>query len=282
MTQHSPTKLHSSTDAPKRPRGQYLSSQIWLSIHPNTIITGILKNSFSGSLPGTGPSQISPPNSATIPAHPPSGDLSAIDSKELTLQNTLQNAGHRRSSSSAHRASVSRRHSSAHGADEENNSRLKWDEANLYLAEQEKSATMKITEPKTPYAQRYDPDEDEDEEDGEARTLDAQDLMVDELDLKKEGAAGHKQHMGMKEDDIPGLGLGEPEEAVPAGEGIERPSSGGKHVVVGEEKGEDRVAGPTMEEREKHRAFEEARKKHYEMKDVKGLLGYDNGFAISM
>lgn len=28
---------------------------------------------------------------------------------------------------------------------------LKWDEANLYLTEQEKNATMKITEPKTPY-----------------------------------------------------------------------------------------------------------------------------------
>ena len=41
--------------------------------------------------------------------------------------------------------------------------RLKWDEANLYLTEQEKNSTMKIDEPKTPYAKHYDPADDEDE-----------------------------------------------------------------------------------------------------------------------
>lgn len=59
--------------------------------------------------------------------------------------------------------------------------RLKWDEANLYLTEQEKSSTMKIDEPKTPYAKHYDPAEDEEE----IRALDANDIMVDELDLEK-------------------------------------------------------------------------------------------------
>jgi protein phosphatase inhibitor 2 len=84
--------------------------------------------------------------------------------------------------------------------------RLKWDEANLYLTEQEKSATMKIDEPKTPYAKHYDPAEDEDE----LRILDAQDIMVDELDMIH--SPGNRSRA--KEDDIPGLSLGEPEEAI--------------------------------------------------------------------
>lgn len=46
---------------------------------------------------------------------------------------------------------------------------LKWNEANLYLNEQEKSATMKITEPKTPFqgavgdSEYYKPDDEDDE-----------------------------------------------------------------------------------------------------------------------
>ena len=46
---------------------------------------------------------------------------------------------------------------------DETSPRLKWDEANLYLTEQQRDSTMKITEPKTPYAQRYDPSEDDEE-----------------------------------------------------------------------------------------------------------------------
>lgn len=65
---------------------------------------------------------------------------------------------------------------------------MKWDEANLYLTEQEKSSTMKIDEPKTPYAKRYDPEEDDDE----MRTLDAQDLQVDELDKLREGRSAQR------------------------------------------------------------------------------------------
>ncbi len=158
--------------------------------------------------------------------------------------------------------------------DEENNPRLKWDEANLYLTEQEKSSTMKIVEPKTPYAKRYDPDEDE----AEMRTLDADDLMVDELD-KAEGRTSRT-----KEDMIPGLDIGEPEEAIPDQEGVENSRmmgsgslKGEKQVVVDPmvEDGHGELSfGESLEEREKHRRFEEMRKKHYEMKDVKGLLGY--------
>ncbi|KAI4191843.1 MAG: hypothetical protein LQ346_004591, partial [Caloplaca aetnensis] len=200
----------------------------------------------------------------------------------VVLQNTLQNAGHRRNSSNP-RASVSRRQSSNAGLNSSSETnpegRLKWDEANLYLAEQEKSATMKIDEPKTPYAKRYEPSEEEEEE---MRMLDAEELKVDELDKVK------AERSSMREGDIPGLELGEPEEPFAmdgadgssGGEGLSRNSSvkGEKQVVVdpvrdGGHHGEDNV-GLSAEEREKHRRFEMRRKQHYEMKDVKDLLGH--------
>jgi protein phosphatase inhibitor 2 len=80
--------------------------------------------------------------------------------------------------------------------------RLKWDEANLYLTEQQKSSTMKITEPKTPYTRRYDPAEDpsDDEATGDA-------MQLDNPENEDSVMAGI--------DDIPGLDLGEPAEAVP-------------------------------------------------------------------
>ena len=133
---------------------------------------------------------------------------------------------------------------------------------------------MKIDEPKTPYAKHYDPAEDEDD----VPTLDAGDLLVDELDRKNERR---------KEDEIPGLELGEPEEAVPQHEfgdegRIVRSGSirsEPKSVVVdpaAEEAGHGEEASWSKEEKEKHRQFEERRKRHYEMKDVRGLLGYDS------
>ncbi|KAI9807232.1 MAG: hypothetical protein M1825_005950 [Sarcosagium campestre] len=200
---------------------------------------------------------------------------SDFSDKDLTLQNTLQNAGHRRASSQNARPIGSRRQSenAVRAEDDENSPRLKWDEANLYLTEQEKSSTMKIDEPKTPYAKRYDPDED----DAEMRTLDADDLVVDELD--KVGANRSRA----RESDIPGLELGEPEEAVPENSSsqMERSSSlkGEKQVIVDPVPedglgGHGEYVGDSQEEREKHKKFEEMRKKHYEMKDVKGLLGH--------
>ena len=182
---------------------------------------------------------------------------------------------------------MSRRRSSNSGRssraeeDDENNPRLKWDEANLYLTEQEKSSTMKIDEPKTPYAKHYNPAEDEDD----VRTLDAEDLVVDELDRVKGRS---------REEDIPGLELGEPEEVVPENEPsdearIVRSGSvkGEPKSVVVDDKSEDgghgEQSGWSKEEREKHRMFEERRKRHYEMKDVKGLLGYVMaGFASAL
>lgn len=143
--------------------------------------------------------------------------------------------------------------------------RLKWDEANLYLTEQEKNSTMKIDEPKTPYAKHYDPTEDEEE----IRTLDAQEIMVDELDQAR-AAKSPGRSSRAKEDEIPGLSLGEPEEAVPDSEFDEHSTKKEKAVKVD---GEEHV-GLSKEEQEKHKKFEEMRKKHYEMKGIANVLGH--------
>ncbi|KAL8869577.1 MAG: hypothetical protein Q9174_004173 [Haloplaca sp. 1 TL-2023] len=273
MTEPSPTAMAPvQREADKRPKG-------------------ILKNSSfrnSPPLPASVPSNAPLPNTTalhtaqTLPADAP--PTQSLTEKDIVLQNTLQNAGHRRNSSQP-RASVSRRQSSTASGDDPNpEGRLKWDEANLYLAEQEKSATMKIDEPKTPYAKRYEPTE---EEEAEMRMLDAEDLKVDELDKVKAEKASSSS---TKEGEIPGLELGEPEEpfALDGGEGGNGGSSGGlsrsssvkgeKQVVVdpvrdGGHHGEENV-GLSAEEREKHRRFEQRRKQHYEMKDVKDLLGH--------
>ncbi|KAF4975696.1 hypothetical protein FZEAL_7551 [Fusarium zealandicum] len=206
---------------------------------------GILKNSY----------QKSPPTS-------PSRERS-LSGKEVTIANTQINAGHRRSSSGA-QTSGSRRQS-AHGSTGdpfEPSQRLKWDEANLYLTEQERSATMKITEPKTPYAKHYDPTEDPSDD--------------DEDPLAHAGAHLKNPRAG-REDDIPGLSLGEPEEEVSEA-GAPSPRSD-KSVHVEEESSvghdaEAELAGMSPEEREKHRKFEQLRKRHYEMKNVAQLLGH--------
>ena len=132
----------------------------------------------------------------------------------------------------------------------------------MYLTEQEKSSTMKIDEPKTPYAKHYDPAEDEEE----VRTLDAEDIMVDELDKVRAGRSGKA-----REEEIPGLNLGEPEEAVPEREASERR---GREKAVHVDPSVDTNADGAKEEDEKHKRFEEMRKKHYEMKDVASLLGH--------
>jgi protein phosphatase inhibitor 2 len=157
----------------------------------------------------------------------------------------------------------------------------------LYLTEQERTAKMKIDEPKTPYAPHYDPTEDEEElrlEEARGSLIDAQDVVVDELDKTTKGG-NHKK--GVSEDDIPDLELGEAEESTSGGlEGprIYRDRSmstdshkGEKHVVVGAEtNGGEALSGDHLlnseEAREKHRQFEKRRKMHYEMKNIKELL----------
>jgi len=216
---------------------------------------------------------------STSPAKTVASSTPADAAQDLTLQNTLQNAGHRRTSSQNPRSSVSRRQSGNPGYDgleAGDNMRLKWDEANLYLTEQEKSSTMRIDEPKTPYAKRYEPEDDEDE----MRTLDAQELMVDELDRAREG----RRAQPTREAEIPGLDIGEPEEDVDVRDEsgrIERSEGGGGVVRSGSLKGEKQVVvddeapdGKGHDGMIRHKDFEEMRKRHYEMKDVKGLLGY--------
>ncbi|RFU31527.1 hypothetical protein B7463_g4814, partial [Scytalidium lignicola] len=231
MTQEAPVSVHSppSTTA-KRPKG-------------------ILKNSnWHPSPPSQPPSPVRP----DIP-HAPSD-------KEITLENTLKNAGHRRSSSVA-RPGARRSSTASSIYDQDNSQRLKWDEANLYLTEQERSSTMKIDEPKTPFVKHYDPTEDDEE---------IRRLNKDELEQ------AHSPR-GSKEDEIPGLELGEPEEEIPEvsyddddDEHARRKAEKAVHV----DSGYDEHVGMSAEEREKHRKFEEMRKKHYQMKEVAGLLGH--------
>jgi protein phosphatase inhibitor 2 len=180
-----------------------------------------------------------------------------LSEKELTIINTHTNAGHRRSSSSASRPAGTRRRSSRTSSqctDDEGTvgQRLQWDEANLYLTEQERTATMKITEPKTPYARHYEPSEDDDDD------------MIDGDPLSRE--------------DIPGLSLGEPEEEVPEGEFATSRKQSKVHVndedATPLHDAENDYIGMTPEEREKHRKFEELRKKHYEMRNVAKFLGH--------
>ncbi|KAF2962765.1 hypothetical protein GQX73_g10812 [Xylaria multiplex] len=239
----SPKAIHSPPASnARRPKGiAGLISFLILSLRPpchahanRTHHLGILKNSFHKS----------PPESPIKEK-----DLSE---KELTILNTQTNAGHRRSSSSASRPGGVRRKSSrtsSYCAEDEmaGNQRLQWDEANLYLTEQERTSTMKITEPKTPYARHYEPSEDEDDE------------MADG-------------------DPIPGFSLGEPEEAIPEHEYTSSRKQSKVHVsdedATPQHDAENEYIGMTPEEREKHRKFEQLRKKHYEMRGVAKFLGH--------
>lgn len=143
---------------------------------------------------------------------------------------------------------------------------------------------MKIDEPKTPYAPHYDPAEDEEEirlEDAQESLIDAQDVVVDELDRTTKG--GHHKK-GVSEDDIPDLELGEPEKLPSAADADADPrvyrdrsmstdsQKGEKHVIVGAGVDGDDGMITSQEAEEKHRQFEEHRKKHYEMKNIKELL----------
>lgn len=196
--------------------------------------------------------------------------------------NTERNAGnaHRRTSSNP-RSSISRRQSSQSGGSdqaveaESDGMRLKWDEANLYLNEGQMGGRMKIDEPKTPYAKNYDPAEDEDE----ISTINAQELAVDELEMNKNGSGIRKSSGSRaKDNDIPDIDIGQPEMEPLAR--AESDSERRVHVASehsnenGSRHGEEETTDMSREEQEKHKKFEDMRKKHYEMKNIKSLLGY--------
>lgn len=149
---------------------------------------------------------------------------------------------------------------------DENSPRLKWDEANLYSTELERDAKMKIDEPKTPYVKQYDPAEDEEE----IEALDTDNIVVDELDKAK----GRKSSgAGTSKEAIPDLDIGEAEEPMERtqsdGEKRVMVDPGADHSAHGEEPEESMTAA----ERRKHQEFEERRKRHYEMHNVKDMLG---------
>ena len=278
-----PAKAHSSDDVHHRPRGEskLRQHQTTLKSHLTSAFctTGILKNSNSFQGAPAPMTATSPPTVPTI--------SEPEETKELTLQNTLQNAGHRRSSSTTRPGANSRRQSSA-SAHDENEPRLKWDEANLYLTEQEKTAKMKIDEPKTPYAPHYDPSEDDEQirlDEAQETLIDANGIVVDELE-KSDKPTHHRK--GFSEDEIPDLELGEPEDNM---HGIsndprvfrDRSMStdshkSEKHVHVGVEDAngadapKDDPLLTTEEARAKHAHFEQQRKRHYEMRNIKELL----------
>ncbi|ROW01875.1 hypothetical protein VMCG_05617 [Cytospora schulzeri] len=252
---------------------------------------GILKNSYQKSPP------VSPlattTTTATNAASPSPSSFPMerqISEKELTIHNTQVNAGHRRSSSAARPVGlVSRRQSSRTPSvadpSEEADPRIKWDEANLYLTEQERTSTMKITEPKTPYAKHYDPSEDPSDEDDDG------DIEMGEGEGEAGSVGGgvkkqkrqHHHHRGQNEDDIPVMSLGEPEEEVPVipADEVEmkkKHRGGGSAVHIDDDNEghdvDDEHVGLSPEELEKHRRFEQMRKQHYKMTSVVHQLGH--------
>ena len=234
-----------------------------------------------------------------------------LSEKELTHANTLANAGPRRSSSSNPRrgstpgsrrqsgillANGSRPGSSGGSGSNETGPdsmdidgdgmndearHLKWDEANLYLTEQERGHTMKIDEPKTPYVRQYDPSQDEEE----IAAIDASGMMVDELDLAhgaqtpdttSESSSGTNGRQALRRgNSIPDLDLGEPEEPVHERHG----SEGEKRVFVSDQELQGHVPeevpweSMNAEERRKHQEFQDMRKRHYDMHNVRDVLG---------
>ncbi|KAK5166450.1 uncharacterized protein LTR77_007993 [Saxophila tyrrhenica] len=263
--------MHSPPEAPKRPKGILKNSHSQQHISPTARISPTSEHHPTESAIADTPATS---NTPSRPAAPPR----ELSEKELTLMNTELNAGearHHRNSSNPN-SNPSRRLSSTSNAgtqQDEQNMRLKWDEANLYLNEGQMGGKMKIDEPKTPYAAQYDPMEDE----AEMSALDPSELAVDELEMSKPKPKS-------RDSDIPGLDLGEPEMDLKT----RRESDGDRKVVVesegddgmdvdggsGAKHGEERVEDMSVDEREKHRKFEQMRRKHYEMSGVKNLLGH--------
>lgn len=280
---HSAAAQDSPSEVPKRPKGILKNSNSFQQTSPDARISPTSEhpptNAISDS-PAPTASTTAPASSSTD-ASRPGLPTRGMSEKEIVQLNTELNAGgastgsHRRTSSNA-RNSLSR-HSSSHSAShDEPNPRLKWDEANLYVNESQMGGRMKIDEPKTPYAKHYDPAEDE----AEMSALNAQELNVDELDMKPKP--------GKRESEIPGLDIGEPEmKPADSVQGSRRDSDSDRRVELNQESMDvdgghhgEGEGDMSREELQKHRQFEEMRKKHYEMKNIKDLLGHPEDIDI--
>ncbi|TKA41105.1 hypothetical protein B0A54_07626 [Friedmanniomyces endolithicus] len=255
---------------------QHISSETHVS--PTSERTPVAQHQ---DIPSASPT-ISAPESSR-----PSIPTREFSEKDITQLNTERNAGEHRRTNSNPRASLSRRQSSQSGEasealDNEQGQRLKWDEANLYLNEGQMGGKMKIDEPKTPFVHSQDLlDRDMEEE---TSTLNPEDLAVDELEMDKSRLKS-KKGGSAAQNDIPDIDIGQPEmemqpEPAPSlprreSDALDRKVSlGGDPMDLdGYHHGEHEET-LTGEELEKHRKFEEMRKKHYEMKNIKDLLGH--------
>lgn len=119
---------------------------------------------------------------------------------------------------------------------------LKWDEINLYKAEQDKSATMKIDEPKTPYENGFDPNgeyyQDDDDE------------QIPEFELGE----------GAKPEDVKGT------QSMMGSEVLRNEEQEGEGAEEEEEDGDEESQLRPLTAEERHKKFEEMRKAHYHMK----------------
>lgn len=122
------------------------------------------------------------------------------------------------------------------GQDRTHPDHLKWDEINLYKTEQEKAATMKIDEPKTPYEGGFNPEgeyyrDDGDDDEGEAEAI--PELL---------------------------LGSGQFDSA----DAVSQSLNGGEVLKAEYEESDDNnEEAPPLLAEERHKKFEEMRKAHY-------------------
>lgn len=178
---------------------------------------------------------------ADVPAHfhdSASGDL---DRQEV-IRNTRYNAQLVSESSKGDmiRAQIAeaRLKNGVEGHDHEH---LKWDEINLYKTEQEKAATMKIDEPKTPYEGGFDPT-------GEYYQEDEQNEPIPDFNL------GEGQFQS---------GQQEPQ-SLYGGQVIKNDDEGDEIYDGNDgEDSDDEVETRAMLAEERHKHFEELRKAHY-------------------
>lgn len=168
-----------------------------------------------------------------------------IDRQEV-IRNTLLNAQLAAESSEGDRlrAELANHHSHDKQGEEGEHLNLKWDEINLYITEQEKAATMKIDEPKTPYEGGFNPSGEYYQDDGDD-----------------------------EDDDIPDFQLGEAEADADTNNHKIVESLNGGEIVRNEDEDDDDDDDDDDEPQERkltaaerHALFEQKRKAHYHMK----------------